>query len=357
MFFNGFVCYTGNRRVLRKGANHLELKASIVLPNLNGAGWLEGSIESLYAQTEQAFELILIDNGSSDESLETARHYAREKANCTLVENGENTGFSKAVNAGIRMAKAPYILLFNNDAFARPDMLQKLLEGMQASPRVFAVQSLMLRHLEPEKADDCGDFVSLFGWAYKRGDGLLAQRYTKAGRVFSACGGASLYKKDVLEEIGLFEEHFFAYLEDVDISWRANNLGYRCLYQPAAVCTHICGATTRGSGGGSQYNAFKSIQSGRNSLLLPYKNMPLLMLLLNLPFLAVGYLVKTVVFHLRGYGKAWQQGFAEGLGLLGKLQKPPFRFKNLPCYFWVQGSLILGCFGYLHYRWLRLLGR
>ncbi len=126
-------------------------------------------------------------------------------------------------------------------------------------------------------ADDAGDYVTLFGWACKRGDGMYWRRYTKPQRIFSACGGASLYRKSILDEIGLFDETFFAYFEDVDITWRANSLGYKNLYCPAAKCYHICGATT----GAVRYNAFKSVQSGRNSILLPYKNMPLGMLVLN----------------------------------------------------------------------------
>ncbi|MDL2254475.1 glycosyltransferase family 2 protein [Ruminococcaceae bacterium OttesenSCG-928-I18] len=351
------LCYTlpmEQNTQQRGGA--MEPKASIVLPNLNGAGWLEGCIQSLYAQTEQGFELIIVDNGSTDESLATARGWAAREENCRLVEMGENTGFSRAVNRGISLSRAPYVLLFNNDAFAEPGMLSTLLSRIEQAGDIFAVQPLMRRHFEPEKADDCGDFVTLFGWAFKRGDGLPAARYQKAGRVFSACGGAALYRKSLLGEIGGFEEHFFAYLEDVDISWRANSRGYRCLYEPAACCTHICGATTnRGKGG--QYNAFKSIQSGRNSLLLPYKNMPLLMLVLNFPFLLVGYLVKTLVFHLRGFGPPWRQGFLEGMRLLGTLEKPRFRAAHLPHYLWVQGSLITGFFRYVSYRLRRLFAR
>lgn len=328
------------------------MKASIVLPNLNGAGWLQGCIDSLYAQTERDFELIVVDNGSTDESLATARSYTG-RPGYTLIENSENTGFSVAVNMGIRMAKAPYVLLFNNDAFAEPDMLENLLGTMEEDKRIFGVQCYMLRHFEPTKADDAGDFVTLFGWAFKRGDGLPAARYTRPVRIFSACGGAALYRKSVLDEIGLFEEDFFAYLEDVDISWRANSLGYKNRFCPSARCTHICGATTAGTTG-AKYNDFKSVQSGRNSLLLPYKNMPLLMLLLNLPFLLLGYLVKTLVFHLRGFGKPWRKGMAEGLRLLGKLQKPRFRLKNLGHYLWVQGSLIVGTFRYIDYRVRRM---
>jgi GT2 family glycosyltransferase len=328
------------------------MKASIVLPNLNGAGWLEGCIDSLYAQTEQDFELIVVDNGSTDESLATARGYVG-RPGYTLIENKKNTGFSAAVNAGIRIAGAPYVLLFNNDAFAAPDMLEKLLATMEQDKRVFAAQCYMIRHMEQDKADDAGDFVTLFGWAFKRGDGLPKERYTKPMRIFSACGGAAIYRKSILDEIGLFEEAFFAYLEDVDISWRANSLGYKNVFCPAAWCTHICGATTAGTTG-AKYNDFKSLQSGRNSLLLPYKNMPILMLILNLPFLFPGYVVKTLVFHLRGFGKPWNKGMREGFGLIGKLQKPRFKLRNLPHYFWVQGSLIVGTFRYIDYRIRRM---
>ncbi len=324
------------------------------MPNLNGAGWLNESLQSLFAQTEQDFELIVVDNGSTDESLNIARSYC-ERPRYTLVENNSNTGFSAAVNEGIRLAKAPYVLLFNNDAFAAPDMLCHMLAEMETSPDIFSVQCLMLRHSEPERTDDAGDFVTLFGWAFKRGDGLFAAKYQKKPkRIFSSCGGAALYRKSVFDAIGgPFEEAFFAYLEDVDVSWRANSCGYKNRLCPAATCTHIGSATTSGSSGG-RYNAFKSIQSGRNSLLLPYKNMPIGMFILNFPFLLLGYLVKTLVFHLRGYGKPWRQGMKEAFALIGKLKKPKFRFRNIPSYFWVQGSLILSSFRFIGWRIHRL---
>lgn len=328
------------------------MQASIVLPNLNGAGWLADCIESLYAQTVQDFELIIIDNGSTDESLGIAREYA-QRPNCSLVENKNNTGFSAAVNQGIRLAKAPYVLLFNNDAFAAPDMLEKLLAAIGADEKIFAVQCLMLRHYEPAKVDDAGDYMNLLGWASKRGDGLPAARYQKPGRIFSACGGAALYRRAIFEQIGLFEELFFAYLEDVDIGWRANNLGYKNWFCPAATCTHIAGATTGGAAG-AKYNDFKSVQSGRNNILLPYKNMPVLMLVLNLPFLAVGYGIKTLFFHIRGFGKPWRQGLREGFATLREIQKPAFRLKNLPHYLWVEGALVAGLFRYADYRLRRL---
>ena len=326
------------------------MKASVIIPNLNGAGWLRDSIESIWAQTEQDFELIVIDNGSTDESLEIARSY-RGRDRYTLIENENNTGFSHAVNQGIAAAKGEYMALFNNDAFADPDWLAELLKTAEADPRIFAVSSLMLRYYEPELADDAGDYVTILGFACKRGDGLKASRYTKPCRVFSACGGAALYRKSILEEIGVFDELFFAYYEDVDLSWRANNFGYKNVYCPTARCRHICGATT----GAVRYNPFKSIQSGRNSILLPYKNMPILMLLLNLPFLVFGYLLKAAMFRLRGFGPAYGQGFKEALKTMGKIQKPRFRLKNLPCYVLIQLWLVWGLLQYIVYRVQRAL--
>ena len=149
------------------------MKATIVIPNINGKGWLKDSIESVYAQTEQDFELIIVDNGSTDESLEQARSYCG-RPNFTLIENGTNTGFSHAVNQGIARARGEYVVMFNNDAFAEPDWLAELIRTAETDPKIFAVQSLMLRHFERELADDAGDYVTWMGFACKTGDGRRA---------------------------------------------------------------------------------------------------------------------------------------------------------------------------------------
>ena len=222
------------------------MKASVIIPNLNGAGWLRDSIESIWAQTEQDFELIVIDNGSTDESLEIARSYCG-RDRYTLIENAENTGFSHAVNQGIAIAKGEYMALFNNDAFAEPTWLAELLRTAEADPKIFAVSSLMLRFYEPELADDAGDYVTILGFACKRGDGLKASRYTKPCRIFSACGGAALYRKSILDKIGVFDELFFAYYEDVDLLAREQLWLQERLLPNGAVPAHLrchngCGA-------------------------------------------------------------------------------------------------------------------
>lgn len=325
-------------------------KATIVIPNLNGAGWLKDSIESIWRQTEQDFELIVVDNGSHDESLAIARSYQGHER-YTLLENAENTGFSHAVNQGIALADSEYVVLFNNDAFAEPEWLAELIKTADADPKIFAVSSLMLRYYQPLLADDAGDYVTILGFACKRGDGLRAERYQKPCRVFSACGGAALYRKSILDEIGVFDELFFAYYEDVDLSWRANNFGYKNVYCPTARCRHICGATT----GAVRYNPFKSIQSGRNSILLPYKNQPLLMLLINFIPMTLGYLLKVLMFRLRGFGGDYAKGFGEAKAALPKIRKPKFYWRNLPHYIWVECSLVVGLFQYAVYRVQRAL--
>ena len=325
-------------------------KATIVIPNINGKGWLKDSIESIYAQTEQDFDLIVVDNGSTDESLEQARSYCT-RPNFTLIENGRNTGFSYAVNQGIARAQSKYVVLFNNDAFAEPQWLAELLRTADADPKIFAVQSLMIRHFERELADDAGDYVTWMGFACKTGDGRRASRYTKQKRIFSACGGAALYRKSILDEIGVFDENFFAYFEDVDLSWRANNFGYKNVYCPTAKCRHICGATT----GAVRYNPFKSIQSGRNSILLPYKNQPVVMLVVNFIPMLLGYLLKVIMFRHRGFGNDYAKGYAEAKIALPKIKKPKFYWRNLPNYLWCEGSMIVGLFRYLVYRVQRAL--
>ena len=126
----------------------------------------------------------VVDNGSTDESLEQARSYCG-RPNFTLIENGTNTGFSHAVNQGIARAKGEYVVMFNNDAFAEPDWLAELIRTAETDPKIFAVQSLMLRHFERELADDAGDYVTWMGFACKTGDGRRASRYTRQKRIFS----------------------------------------------------------------------------------------------------------------------------------------------------------------------------
>ncbi len=321
----------------------------VVIPNLNGDKWLLDSIRSVLDGDYKDIDIIVVDNGSTDNSREIIESFVGEPVRGIYLDY--NTGFSHAVNLGIRESKGEYVALFNNDAFAEKAWLSQLKKTMDTNDKIFSVSTLMLQYKDSSLCDDAGDYVNLFGWACKRGDGLSAQRYSRECEIFTACGGAALYRRSVLEEIGLFDETFFAYLEDVDIGWRARNAGYINVFCPAAKCKHICSATT-----GSKYNDFKSIQSGRNNILLPYKNLPLLFLLIDLPFLIFGYLIKVLFFCIRGYGKPFLKGAGEAFNCFSKIKKHPFKFKNTLCYIKNQWSMICGIFVYIDYRVRRYFG-
>lgn len=328
------------------------MKASIIIPNLNGEEWIEDCIESCINQDfEGEYEIIVVDNGSTDRSLEILNELSPSFPALRVIKNRENTGFAHAVNQGIQRSGAEYVVLFNNDAFAEPGWLSALVETADGDKEMFSVAGLMVQHFDRELADDAGDYVPLFGWTCKRGDGLSRDRYTEPGRIFSACGGAALYRRSLFEEVGLFDESFFAYGEDVDIGWRADNLGYRNMYNPRAVCYHICSATT-----GGRYNSFKAEKSGQNTLLLLYKNMPWPVLILNSPFIARGFVLKYLVYLGKGYGKDLLRGTKKGFSMLKDTEKIKFTPSTWPGCLWCEGQMIKNTFVYIAYRLRRALG-
>ena len=145
-----------------------------------------------------------------------------------------------------------------------------------------------------------------------------------------------------------FDETFFAYNEDVDLAWRANNAGYKSVLCPAAKCYHICGAST----GAVRYNGFKALQNGRNGILVLLKNQPLIMCIVNFLPQLFGYLLKRWRFHRQGYGREWDQGMHEAFNLLkrGALNKRKFCLHDLPHYLKMEVWLIWNFFRYLWYR-------
>ena len=176
------------------------------------------------------------------------------------------------------------------------------------------------------------------GWAYQRGVGRSSSGYNRECEVFSACAAGAIYRRDVFEKIGYFDEMHFCYLEDIDIGYRAQIFGYRNGYCPKAVVYHA------GSGSsGSRYNAFKVNLSSRNSIYLIAKNMPLLQILLNLPLLAAGYLVKTVFFTKKGFGYIYVRGIWRGIRLAcsveGRKNKISFKVSRMRNYIRIQLQL------------------
>ena len=260
----------------------------------------------------------------------------------------KNYGFSYAVNEGIKRAKGEYVLLLNNDTVLKENFLEEILKVMESDKKIFSVSSKMIQHREHSLIDDAGDEFTLIGWAYKRGDGRPIREFNKEERVFSSCAGAALYRRDLFEELGYFDETFFAYLEDVDIGYRGNIYGYKSMYAPKAQVYHIGSAT---SGGG--YSAFKLKSSARNNVYVIYKNMPLLQLIINLPVLILGFIVKQRVFAGKGFGKEYYDGMIEGLKNLKKVKKIPFKMKHIGNYLYIEWRLIKNSFNYVYMKFKR----
>lgn len=305
--------------------------ATVVIPNLNGMRYLKECLDSLMTQSRQDFSVLLIDNGSTDGSADYVESHYPE---VTVKRHETNMGFCFAVNEGIRMAKTPYVILLNNDTACDPAFVEKLTAAMEKEKKCFSCASRMVRMDDPGKMDDGGDYYCALGWAYALGKGRPAASYGRRRRIFSACAGAAIYRREIFDEIGLFDEVHFAYLEDVDIAYRARIAGYYNLYVPEAVVRHVGSATS-----GSVYNEFKIRYSSRNSIYLVYKNMPWPQILLNLPFLAVGFLIKMIFFAQKGYFKEYVTGLGKGIRLCTRSKKVKVRKKNLVNYFRIQWEL------------------
>lgn len=277
----------------------------------------------------------MVDNGSDDGSLELL---AEEFPQVKVISFPENRGFCSAVNAGIEAAKTPYVFLLNNDTTIEPDCIERLEQAMERDGRIFSVGAKMLSMHNPEILDGAGDLYSAFGWAYAIGKGKPAARYAKPMKVFSNSAGAALYRKDMLEKTGFFDENHFAYLEDVDIGYRGRIEGFWNVTEPSAIVYHAGSGST-----GSRYNAFKVRHSARNNVYLIYKNMPFFQLVLNLPFLIAGFLIKQLFFIKKGFGGLYFQSLAEGIRLCmseeGRRRKVRFSWKNLPYYLRIQLEL------------------
>ena len=307
------------------------MEVSVVIPNFNGIAFLDSVLASLEGQTLSNFEVILVDNGSTDGSCSfVTANYPWVH----LIELTENFGFCGAVNAGIRAAKAPYVLLLNNDTEVKEDFVEEMLAAIRRHKNAFSCGARMVQYHDRDRLDDVGNYYCALGWSFARGRGKDIHAYETEDKIFSACAGAAIYRKKILEKIGYFDEEHFAYLEDTDIGYRARIYGYENWYAPKAIVYHVGSGTS-----GSRYNQFKTRYSSRNNIYLIYKNMPLLQIILNLPFLAAGFLIKFLFFAIKGMGKEYAAGIKNGFSISMKNKKVPFRIKHLPNYCKIQLEL------------------
>jgi GT2 family glycosyltransferase len=240
------------------------LSLSIIIPHYNGAHHLRTCLEALRRQTYPHLDIILVDNGSTDESLLLTR---RDFPGVKIIELGQNLGFIGAIHRGFEQARGQIIVLLNNDTEPAPGWAQALVDALEVYPEAGIVASKLLLFDERDRIHSAGDGFGLNGLPINRGvwqkdDGQFDQDIY----IFGGCGGAVAYRREMLEEIGFFDEDLFMYLEDVDLNWRAQLAGYRAVFAPRAVVYHHLSAT----GGGK----LASYYTGRNTIFILAKDLP-----------------------------------------------------------------------------------
>ena len=317
------------------------MKVSVVTPNYNGEKFLKAFFESLNEDSQLIGEVIIVDNGSTDSSKEFIRGNSFNFP-VRLIENAENLGFSPAVNQGIRESQYEYIFSLNNDTEIRKGSIKALADLMSSDDSIFSAQAKMLQYDNKELIDDVGDEYNLLAWTKKTGENHNSSEYTEVCEIFSACAGAAMYRKSLLDEIGMFDDSFFAYMEDVDLAIRSRINGYRNMLCPDAVVYHIGSATS-----GSRYNEFKVRLAARNNVWVVYKNLPIPLKIVNFIFLFLGFLIKYLFFVKKGFGPIYLAGIREGLSTRGKIQKVKFKSKNTKNYFKIEYRLIINTLKFL----------
>jgi GT2 family glycosyltransferase len=216
-------------------------RTSIVVPNLNGRHFLGPCLEAVAAQADGDVETIVVDNGSDDGSVSLVRE---RFPSVKVVELGRNHGFAGAMNAGIAAAEGELIAFLNNDAEPQPVWLDELRLCLERHPRAAAATAKLVSSDAPERLDGAGDGLTRSFLPFVRGHGEQdTGGYEDEIEVFGASGTASLWRGDVLRELGGFDERFFAYYEDIDLSFRARLLGHECWYAPRAIAVHRRGGT------------------------------------------------------------------------------------------------------------------
>ncbi|HUB77067.1 MAG TPA: glycosyltransferase [Solirubrobacteraceae bacterium] len=238
---------------------------SVVIPNWNGARWLPGCLRALAAQTLVPAQVIVVDNGSRDGSLEYLR---AEHPEVELLALGANTGFAGAANRGIERAAQPFVALLNTDVEPAADWLQRMAGALASDPAAASVACKMLSLAEPGIVYDAGDVLRRDGACEQRGRFLPDDgRWDEPGEVFGACAGAAVYRREAVLAAGGFDERYFAYLEDVDLALRLRLAGWGCRYEPAVALHAGEGSSSALAGGHRHYVA-------RNTLLLVARFFP-----------------------------------------------------------------------------------
>ncbi len=287
---------------------------AIVIPNWNG---LEGLADCLHSLLKQSYaaDVLLVDNGSTDLSVAMVEKQFPE---VTIIQLNKNYGFAGGVNAGIKKsleAKYAYTALFNNDAVADPDWLARLVAALEADQDC-GMATCSFISMDKSHYDSTGDQYTIWGLPYPRGRGRpVDHSFDSQTDVFGVSGGASLYRNALFRRIGLFDEDFFAYYEDVDISWRARLAGFTATFVPEAIAYHQIGGTS------SKMKGFTTYQSFKNMPLVVYKNIPKGLLWRVVPRFCLAYAAFGVTALKRRHGWHALRGWLAFLRLIPKKRR------------------------------------
>lgn len=283
---------------------------SILIVNWNGKDHLKNCLSSLKKIDYKNTEIIIVDNGSTDGSLE----YVKSRyPKIQLIKNSSNLGFSKANNQGIKKARGEYVLLLNNDTKVRHDFLTTLVKKISSDPTLGAVQPKILHWEKPGQLDSIGSFLTHTGFLFHYGfEAMDSKKLDKEIKLFSGKGSCLLFKKKVLDKIGYFNEDFFAYFEETDLCWRLWLAGYYLLYIPQAVIYHKTWGTTKKLP--QSFIVFHSFRNRVSSLII---NLGRFNLFLILPIHLVICIFIAVSYFLTG---KFKNGFAIIWSLLSAIK-------------------------------------
>lgn len=288
---------------------------TIVIPNYNGVKYLPALFTALASQSYTHFHLLIIDDASSDNSLHWLEHNGKNYGlRLQVVSNRHNVGFAAASNQGISAASGSWVALLNNDTQPAPNWLESLLEAAMTDDKIGMVASKMLFAHDPQIINSAGIALDWMGIAWDwRGGELDNPNETLMPRIFGPCGGAALYSRRMLEQIGYLDEDFFMYLEDVDLAWRGQLAGWHAVFQPKASVLHAHSASL------GDASPRKSFLLGRNKLWLLAKNYPNPWFRRYLPLILAYDLLATLYGGIRRRNFALARGRLAGVRGLGKM--------------------------------------
>lgn len=268
---------------------------ALIIVNWNSGGWLRRCLLGIAEQTMQPQQVLVVDNASTDQSLDGVDLIL---PHVKIIRETKNLGFAKANNIALKsIENTQWTVLLNPDAIPEPDWLENLILAEQAYPEYSFFACKMLDAADTLRLDGIGDVYHTSGHAWRKGFGRNSSRRGKTvNECFSPCAAAAMYRTDIIQQAGGFDERFFCYFEDIDLGFRLRLLGYRCLYVPEAVVTHAGSAAT------GKRSDFSVYYGHRNMIWTYCKNMPWLLFWIYLPQHIVMNIIGIFVLFLRGQG-------------------------------------------------------